>query len=46
MSEKKQGFFARNKKYIIGSLVVYVLLLLVLVLGADGEMLPFVYQVF
>ncbi|MGI9308304.1 MAG: hypothetical protein ACR2P6_03510 [Gammaproteobacteria bacterium] len=46
MSEEKKGFFARNKKYFIGSIVVYLVLTLLLILSSDGELLPFVYQVF
>jgi hypothetical protein len=46
MSDEEQGFFARNKKYFIGSIVVYLVLTLLLILSSDGELLPFVYQVF
>jgi len=44
VSEEKKGFWARNKKFIIGLVVVWVVLLILLVLMTDQKNLPFVYQ--
>ena len=43
---EKKGFFARNKKLILGSIAVYIILTVFLILSSDGELMPFVYQVF
>jgi hypothetical protein len=46
MSDAKQGFFSRYKRWIISFLVIWALLLAVLILSGDGGNLPFQYQVF
>lgn len=46
MTEQKKGFFARNKKYFIAFLAIYVVLTVILILSSGGDLLPFVYQVF
>jgi len=46
MSEVKQGFLSRYKRWIIAFLVIWVLMLTVLILSGDGGNLPFQYQVF
>jgi len=46
MSEPKQGFFARYKRWIISFFVLWALILgLLIVVGGGGD-LPFQYQVF
>jgi len=44
MNEPKKGFWARNKKFILSFVAIWVILLIVLVLMTDQKNLPFVYQ--
>ncbi|MCP3999766.1 MAG: hypothetical protein GY727_02530 [Gammaproteobacteria bacterium] len=46
MSDAKQGFFSRYKRWIIAFLLIWLLLLGILILSGDGGNLPFQYQVF
>lgn len=46
MTDGKQGFFARFKKWFIAFFIIWALLLGVLILTGDGGNLPFQYQVF
>jgi hypothetical protein len=46
MSDSKPGFLARYKGWIIAFLVIWAVLLAFLILGGEGENLPFQYQVF
>ncbi|MDP6436883.1 MAG: hypothetical protein QF790_01560 [Gammaproteobacteria bacterium] len=46
MSESKQGFFARYKRWLIAFFLVWALLLGILIVSGDGGNLPFQYQVF
>jgi len=46
MSDAKQGFFSRYKRWIIAFFVIWALMLGVLILSGDGGNLPFQYQVF
>jgi len=46
MSDSKQGFFSRYKRWIIAFFVVWALMLGVLIVSGDGGNLPFQYQVF
>jgi len=44
MTDEKKGFFARNKKFLLISFAVYIILMIILVLGTDNSLMPFVYQ--
>ncbi len=46
MSEAKQGFLARYKRWIAAFFVIWALMLGLLILLGDGSNLPFEYQVF
>ena len=46
MSEPKQGFLARYKRWIIAFLIVWAAILGLLIVSGDGGNLPFQYQVF
>lgn len=46
MSDAKQGFFSRYKRWIIAFFVIWALMLGVLIMSGDGGNLPFQYQVF
>lgn len=46
MTESKPGFWARYKRWIIAFFLVWIVLLGFLIIGGDGNNLPFQYQVF
>ena len=46
MSDSKQGFLARYKRWIIAFFLIWALMLGALIMTGDGGNLPFQYQVF
>jgi len=40
----KKGFWARNKKFFLIALAVYLVLMIVFILISDPSKMPFVYQ--
>jgi len=46
MTDEKQGFFGRYKRWIIAFFIIWAVLLGLLILTGDGGNLPFQYQVF
>lgn len=46
MSSGPRSFLRKYKWFIIGAIAVYVALTIVLIMGSEGDEVPFIYQVF